>query len=547
MFSERLLQPPDFVAIIGEAPSILPLEAGSDPGAFDHDDVRVSTRGSSDQLVITVSAPRTPLRRIQLRWRLDVPLEARVLGDSWERAYGELAWRGHEPDRCLPWYFLLYESRTGHTRAAGVRVQPSAICFWQVDPCGVSLWLDVASGGVGVELGGRTLEAATVIARDYDASVSPFAAARDFCRAMCPAPRLPAEPVVGSNDWYYAWGKNTPDQLLADADLVRELMPSGTVRPFTVIDDGWQTSAGCGGGPWHEGNANFPDMPGLAARLRERGVRPGIWMRPLGRNPALPETFRLPAREHPDPSLRCSLDPSRPEVLAAVAEGVRGVIDWGFELIKHDFTAFDTLGRWGSAMGHQVTGNGSFAHVLTQTGWSFADRSRTTAEITLGLYRAIREAAGDRALIMGCNTLSHLSAGIFELMRTGDDNSPLQWERTRRMGVNALAFRMPQHGAFYAADADIAPLGPDVPWELNRQWLDLLGRSGTPLFFSCPRHYVNGRTKDALRAAIARAVSTTAPAEPLDWMHNSSPQLWRDSTGETLRYDWFGAHGISIP
>ena len=37
--------------------------------------------------------------------------------------------------------------------------------------------------------------------------------------------------------------------------------------------------------------------------------------------------------------------------------------------------------------------------------------------------------------------------------RTGDDTSGRIWERTRRMGVNTLAFRLPQHNAFYHIDA----------------------------------------------------------------------------------------------
>jgi alpha-galactosidase len=74
---------------------------------------------------------------------------------------------------------------------------------------------------------------------------------------------------------------------------------------------------------------------------------------------------------------------------------------WGFELIKHDYTSFDLLDRWGSSM----------AADLTDAGWHFADRSRTTAEIALAPYRDIREAAGGAAII-GCNTFGQLSAGL---------------------------------------------------------------------------------------------------------------------------------------
>ena len=68
---------------------------------------------------------------------------------------------------------------------------------------------------------------------------------------------------------------------------------------------------------------------------------------------------------------------------------------------------------------------------LTNPGWHFADRTRTTAEIATALYRAIRAGAGD-AIVIGCNTFGHLGAGCFDLQRTGDDTSGREWERTRK-------------------------------------------------------------------------------------------------------------------
>ena len=52
------------------------------------------------------------------------------------------------------------------------------------------------------------------------------------------------------------------------------------------------------------------------------------------------------------------------------------------------------------------------------------------------------------------------------------------------MGVNTLAFRLPQHNRFFAVDADCVPCTPQTPWELNQRFLDLVARSGTALFVS---------------------------------------------------------------
>src|SRR5205823_11246671 len=112
-----------------------------------------------------------------------------------------------------------------------------------------------------------------------------------------------------------------------------------------------------------------------------------------------------------------------------------------------------------------------------------------TAEIILDMYQAIREAAGPMYLI-GCNTVSHLSAGLFELYRIGDDTSGEEWDRTRKMGVNTMGFRLVQHNTFYAADGDCVGLTPKVPWAKNEQWLRLLAESGAPLFISAQREAV---------------------------------------------------------
>jgi alpha-galactosidase len=165
-----------------------------------------------------------------------------VFGDAWERGYGDLEWRGWAPDRVMPWYFATYDGNT--TNAYGVRTAGNALCFWQMDPAGISLWTDVRSGGVGVQLGERTLDVCDVMCRSGRADESAFAAIHAFCRQMCPSPRLPASPLYGSNDWYWAYGKNSAETVRADTTHVVELSPAGPNRPFVVIDDGWQPGRG---------------------------------------------------------------------------------------------------------------------------------------------------------------------------------------------------------------------------------------------------------------------------------------------------------------
>ena len=121
----------------------------------------------------------------------------------------------------------------------------------------------------------------------------------------------------------------------------------------------------------------------------------------------------------------------------------------------------------------------------TEDGWHFYDTSKTSAEIVTGLYQAIYETAKKHhTLIMGCNTIGHLGAGLMQLQRTGDDTSGITWERTKKMGVNTLAFCLPQHGTFFDIDADCVGIMGPIPWSLNRQWADVVAESGTSLFVS---------------------------------------------------------------
>ena len=42
------------------------------------------------------------------------------------------------------------------------------------------------------------------------------------------------------------------------------------------------------------------------------------------------------------------LDPTRDEIKELLFQDMQRLVNWGFDLIKHDFTTFDLLGWWGS-------------------------------------------------------------------------------------------------------------------------------------------------------------------------------------------------------
>lgn len=359
-----------------------------------------------------------------------------------------------------------------------------------------------------------------------------FLAAREFCRMMCTDPILPDFPVYGSNNWYYAYGDSSEEEILKDTDYVLELTKGVSNAPCMVIDDCWQEHHRLGdynGGPWRCGNRKFPDMKGLAEKLTKKGVRPGIWIRFLqNEDKAIPDEWRLPLNQ--------CLDPSHPDALEYIRQDVKRICQWGYTLIKHDFSTYDLFGRWGFEMNPMVT----------EPGWHFYNRHMTSAEVVKTLYQVIYDASKEYgALILGCNTIGHLGAGLMHMNRTGDDTSGLNWERTRRMGINTLAFRLPQHRTFFDIDADCVGIAGSIPWKLNRQWADVLAESGTSLFISVKPGILTNEEMEQLQEILQKASTQTCGKIPVDWMETDCPRIWADEK-EQVEYNWYEDGGSNL-
>ena len=85
-----------------------------------------------------------------------------------------------------------------------------------------------------------------------------------------------------------------------------------------------------------------------------------------------------------------------------------------------------------------------------------------------------------------------------------------------------------------------------TPWEKNRQFLDLVARSGTALFVSVDPAARTPKVDADLRAAVRLALDGGEPGgvEPLDWLWTTAPRRWC-SGGEGLDYDWAEPFGAS--
>lgn len=472
---------------------------------------------------LKITAGCTEIKNIKLYFNRPRRKNSMVYTDAWERAYGNLVWSSKDVKGA--WYMIEYAEESAF--CVGVKVQPNSFCGWEYCRDTIIFTADIKNGSKGVLLHGRTLFVAELVEAEVSGTMNECAAL--FCTMLCANPKKLVKPIYGGNDWYCNYGNNSYEKIIRHAQRIAECAPAGDNRPYMVVDDGWElchcddgvSEHFYNGGPWAYSNRNFNDMQRLANDLRKIGVIPGIWYRPLMTLEKLPAEYIL-RRE----GLVNILDISQECVLDLVRDDISRFAAWGYGLIKHDFSSWDIFGKWGFEMQDEVIPNYAVFH----------DKSRTNAEIIKSFYKTIKEVAND-ILIMGCNTFSHLSAGIFDLQRTGDDTSGREWESTRKMGINTLAMRMHQHNIFYGVDADCVGITNAVPWEKNKQWLDVLSKSGTPLFVSIADDAYSFEVKNAIKTAFELAAQNQVTSRAVIEKDKLTPCIWKSVAGTDI-YKW---------
>ena len=492
---------------------------GKGAAVFTYQDIKIEIKTRGIAQSVYVQSPVSELQAVRFKWKYQTEKYSKILGDHWERTYGDLAWKAPQATTKNPWYVLLHDDK--QTACFGVKTGANAICWWEVKPDSMELIMDTHSGGVGVKLGQRTLHAADIVTSLSKLNETPYSALTNFCKVMCSKPRLPEQPVYGINDWYVVYGKNSYQTIKDQTTAMAELVTDTNNRPFSVIDDGWQQAD-----DFSIVNDKFKDMHKMADEIKSHGMRPGLWTRPLIARKDDSKTLLAPKIAGRSQEDELVLDPTIPENIARVKRNISLYKQWGYHMVKHDYSTWDIFGRWGMQM------KDSF----TVPGWKFQDQTKTNAEIINTLYGTIRDAAEDMYII-GCNTMSHLSAGVFELNRIGDDTSGKEWARTKKMGVNTLGFRLPQNNTFYAADGDCVGLTKDVPWDKNKQWMQLLAESGSPLFISAELDFLGAEQKAAIKQAFTNAAKIQPNGEPLDWLTNQFPEKWKLNDRE-VNFNW---------
>ncbi|MBS1502711.1 MAG: hypothetical protein JST32_11655, partial [Bacteroidetes bacterium] len=84
---------------------------------------------------------------------------------------------------------------------------------------------------------------------------------------------------------------------------------------------------------------------------------------------------------------------------------------------------------------------------------------------------------------------------------------------------------------------DCVGLTTDIPWAKNKQWMQLLAESSTPLFISPQPDALGGEQRSFIKQCYTRTAKPQPIGQPLDWLTNQWPAKW-ELNGREVDFDW---------
>jgi alpha-galactosidase len=278
---------------------------------------------------------------------------------------------------------------------------------------------------------------------------------------------LREHPPVGWCSWYQFsseqyTGTITPGALESNLEAMTQIQPDLPLQVFQ-IDDGFQSQIG----DWFTFAEAFPHgIAPLAEKALASGVTPGLWLAPFIVHPK----SKL-ADEHPDWILRgrfnrpvnagylwqtfaTALDVTHPAALDYASQVVHTAVhDWKFRYLKLDFLYAASLpgGRH--------------------------DPTATRAQALHAALKAMRQAAGQDAFLLGCSCPLGPAIGLVDAMRIGPDTHWTWYPKVSRVESfvrqepnlpsafnachNAIT-RAPMHRRWWINDPDCLILRPET-------------------------------------------------------------------------------------
>jgi len=303
--------------------------------------------------------------------------------------------------------------------------------------------------------------------------------------------------------WYSFYREIGEDLLLKVLDEVARF-------PFEVfqVDDGWQRALG----DW-EPNERFPrGMAFLAKAIRERGLRPGLWLAPFlltADSPLL--------RERPDWLLRdgegrplpagynwgrplFALDSGKEEVVDFAVNLVRKALAWGYDYLKLDFLYAAALPG--------AEGEARYQRAMAR----------------------MREAAGE-AYLLFCGAPVLASLGLADGLRVGPDVAPY-WDNEDR--------------SFWLAD----PTGPGLKNALrttwHRLWLSENVHVDPDVAYFRTRFNLLRPEEMRLQEGLAHLTGFKATSDPPSWLLPEEKARLRAFLSQEVPVRRLGPHRLQV-
>ena len=276
-----------------------------------------------------------------------------------------------------------------------------------------------------------------------------------FAAAHRPGPLRPPPTVWCS--WYHYFTRVTQDDVEENLTAIGDL---GLNIDVVQIDDGWQHEIG----DWLQLSDRFSSLTNIVARIRDNGLRAGIWVAPFflgARSKSL--------RAHPEWGIDgadpghgwnqhlAALDVTHPGAEAYLRDVFSTLTATGIDYFKIDFLFAGAME--GRRADSSVSGVDAYRHGLS----------------------VIREAIGPDAFLLGCGAPQLPSIGLVDGMRVGPDiahhiqppDGDLSQPSQRAAALNSR-WRAWAQGRFWINDADCLIAGAHV--EHREDWAAVIQR-----------------------------------------------------------------------
>jgi hypothetical protein len=369
-------------------------------------------------------------------------------------------------------------------------------------------------------------------------------------------------PPAGYCTWYSQPHGGAADEksiiTLAEC-AAKELKPFGF--SFIQIDDQWQDGKERNGPARRftraKPNGPYPNgMKPTAERLHELGLTAGLWFLPFASDYLDPEfkdrqewfARRADGKPYETPWGNTSLDLTRPDVQAYLAEMVRTIHGWGYNYFKMD-------GLWTGTATEQIYVNDGYHDDHIGNNAPFHNPKKTNLEAFRDGLRLLRQAAGPEVCFSGCNVSQNMrtlggTIGLLDSMRIGPDNGHGWGNYRQEIAKNACGSLITGpirgtrlyflNGRTWWNDPDPSYVRASIPIKHARlitSWVALSGQV-----------YLNSDWLPGLPAERLDIIKRTIPAHgatarPIDYFDTIMPRMWLvTDTRQAVRRDVLGLY-----